>query len=295
MRIAVCFNGQLRTGISASKNLLRFFGDLIQDIDVFVHTWDINTYRSPLNLAMLPPPAIKVTDEEISSFTDIYNPKHIIVENQSQFWHQINQDYGMNQTGDLIHIWHSGYTSNFLKIQEEISTNLKYDIVVRIRPDCIFPIDRYLEQDIEDILNNPDTLYYNNLFGDVYQIGTSKIMDAAFNSYRDKKFHGSGDWPMTIFLNYLSYNNIKYEVMKDNRVTILRSEFNYMDPNNYYYHYNAINTLIYENINYGNNTITETYRNEKNPNWFAECFENLKNIFGDENTVREYFNSFKSL
>ena len=43
MRIAVCFRGQLRTGVEASKNLIHLFGDYFKDIDFFVHTWDNTT------------------------------------------------------------------------------------------------------------------------------------------------------------------------------------------------------------------------------------------------------------
>jgi dTDP-glucose pyrophosphorylase len=43
MKIAVCFSGQIRSGLKTSKNLIQFFGKHFNTIDFFVHTWDNNT------------------------------------------------------------------------------------------------------------------------------------------------------------------------------------------------------------------------------------------------------------
>ena len=40
MRIAICFSGQLRTGVWAIPAIKSFIGDLWENCDFFLHTWD---------------------------------------------------------------------------------------------------------------------------------------------------------------------------------------------------------------------------------------------------------------
>ena len=48
MRIAVCFSGQIRTGVQTAPNIKRYIGDLDPVCDYFVHTWD---HQSPNHAA----------------------------------------------------------------------------------------------------------------------------------------------------------------------------------------------------------------------------------------------------
>jgi len=198
MKIAVCFNGQIRTGIKASNSLLDFFGDLLPSIDFYVHTWDINSYRPALNLRMPAPPKKIISDADIRSFIDIYNPVNVIIESTDNFFNRISSRYG--DTGDLVHIWHSGWYSNQLKIKFEELNRFTYDAVIRLRPDCIFPPDKHLSTDIEDLIKNPDVFYYQELHGDVYQMASSNTMNIAMDFYRTGEFYGNGFWPMTKFI-----------------------------------------------------------------------------------------------
>ena len=48
MKIAVCFSGQIRTGVQTAPNIKRYIGDLDTVCDYFVHTWD---HQSPNHAA----------------------------------------------------------------------------------------------------------------------------------------------------------------------------------------------------------------------------------------------------
>jgi len=39
IKIAICFSGQIRTGVLTYKNISNFIGELIHQSDIFVHTW----------------------------------------------------------------------------------------------------------------------------------------------------------------------------------------------------------------------------------------------------------------
>lgn len=293
MKIAVCFHGQLRTGIEASKSLKNFFGEYFNSIDFFVHTWDVNTTRMPLNLVGYEPPIYPVTKEQHDSFKEIYKPINYYVEEQGIYWKRIQKTYG--STGDLIHLWHSGYHSNQFKKTFEKTHKFEYDYVIRLRPDCIFPPDRRLKDDLEEISTNPNQYYFHQLFGDSYQIATSKIMDIACNFYIEGNFYGRNFWPMAEFQDYMLQKDIVLTRFQDNRGTILRQEFRYLDPINYYWQLNAANSMIFENINFSKDALIYTYENLKNPNWLAETRKNLEFIFGGDETPRAYFNFYKEL
>ena len=78
IKIAVCFSGQIRTGLLTYKNIKNFIGDLIPQCDVFVHTWDVITQTSSdLSIAGVP---FKEPDELFESFSKLWNPKNMVIE-----------------------------------------------------------------------------------------------------------------------------------------------------------------------------------------------------------------------
>jgi hypothetical protein len=293
MKIAVCFHGQMRTGVKASKSIKNFLGDLFDSIDFYTHTWDVNTTRMPLNLVGYEPPTTFLIPQDHEEFKKIYQPINYYVECQKDFWDRIMNMHG--SSGDLVHLWHSAYHSNQFKRTFEEANKINYDYVIRLRPDCIFPPDRRLADDLEEVSKNPSKYYILQLFGDSYQIATSKIMDTACNFYLHGNFYGKHFWPMPAFEQYMKENNIEVCRFQDNRATILRKEFDYLDPIQFYWQINAVNSMIYENINFSKSAIIYTYENLKNPNWLVETKENLTAIFGDKETPASYFTFYKDL
>jgi hypothetical protein len=297
MKIAVCFHGQMRTGVKASNSIKNFLGDLFDSIDFYTHTWDVNTTRMPFNLLSYELPITFITPQDHEEFKKVYRPINYYVECQEDFWDRVIKMHG--SSGDLVHLWHSAYYSNQFKKTFEESNKFKYDYVIRLRPDCIFPPDRRLADDLEEVSKNPSKYCTHELFGDTYQIATSEIMDIACNFYLHGNFYGTHFWPMAPFEEYMNRNNIEFYPFKDNRGTIFRKEFEYLDPIHHYWQINAVNSMIYENINFARTGVIETYKNLKNPNWRIEAKQNLDTIFAGEfageATPASYFTFYKGL
>ena len=79
IKIALCFSGQIRTGVLTSNNIKNFIGDLINQCDVFVHTWDVITQTSSdLSIAGVP---FKEPDELFENFSKLWNPKNMVIVN----------------------------------------------------------------------------------------------------------------------------------------------------------------------------------------------------------------------
>jgi len=103
----------------------------------------------------------------------------------------------------------------------EIKNKIKYDFVIKIRPDFIYPITYSLKNEIEAIINSNDvntiyTLDWGNVieygkFEDCLWIADSKTFDIVcdFYYYRLNKFVTT-DW-QTQMPEYLTKNNIEYK------------------------------------------------------------------------------------
>ncbi len=293
MKIAVCFHGQLRTGVQASKNIKHFFGEYFDNVDFFAHTWNLNTTRMPLNLTCYELPVYKIPQETHDAFKEIYKPINYHVEDQEIYWAHVQKTYG--STGDLVHLWHSSYHSIQLKKIFEKINNFKYDYVIRLRPDCIFPPDRKFKDDLEEVAAEPEKYHFHQFFGDTYHFATSEIMDIAADFYLNGNFYGNHFWPMAAFIDHMTKLGIPPVRFLDNRATILRKEFDYLDPVRHYWHINAINSLIFENINFAKDGMIYTYENIKNPNQLKDLKENLHDIFGSEDIPSKYFSFYKGL
>ena len=87
MRIAVCFSGQIRTGVEASPNLLRFIGELLPHTDFFIHSWDIETKKNYNASRIISKPS-KLTQSTIDKIKEIYQPKKIVIEN----WNTVSEN-----------------------------------------------------------------------------------------------------------------------------------------------------------------------------------------------------------
>ena len=206
MRIAVCFSGQIRTGIACAPNILRYLGDLRTNCDFFVHTWDIET-QSWYNKSSLPvqTPYFLKDKKIFSDFYACYSPISMVVEpyhlsrKVSEIWSsfRINPENKRN----VYAMFESIYESNRLKKLHEDKHKFKYDIVVRIRPDLIFKADKSLKEDINLIEHDRMFITANHLgmwgdkaLEDIFWIGNSYVMDqlASFVEVRQNAmFEGS--------------------------------------------------------------------------------------------------------
>jgi hypothetical protein len=150
-RIAICFGGQIRTGVYTSTNILRYIGDLLPRVDFFIHTWDTETI-SPQNLPkdqkFLAGKHTPISTEKIDRINEIYHPIKIQVDNFSKY---------VNNRQHLVHelnryrarVFYSPYESIKLKKEYERLNNSVYNIVMKLRPDMLFGKYGQLAYEIE--------------------------------------------------------------------------------------------------------------------------------------------------
>jgi len=204
MKIALCFSGQIRTGVLTSKNILNFIGDMIDECDVFVHTWDsITQTSSDLSIAGIPSDE---PDSLFEAFSDIWRPKKMIVENYKEW---------VNKNIRIEPLFHSIMECNKLKKE----TGNYYDFTIKIRPDFIYNPSYRLRDELESILksNYENTIYtldfansiIHNKFEDVFWIAKTNIFDIAVNYYFERLLNNESDWQIEM-AKFLTKNNITY-------------------------------------------------------------------------------------
>jgi hypothetical protein len=208
IKIAICFSGQIRTGLLTYKNIKNFIGELMPQCDVFVHTWDVITQTSSdLSIAGVP---FKESDELFYDFEKIWNPKKMIVESFEKW----------KQNSSIEPLFHSLYECNELRKQYQKEKNLIYHFVIKIRPDFIYNPSYKLKDEIEVILNSDYgnsiyTLDFGNVislnkFEDVFWIANSDVFDKTVDYYFERLKKNEVDW-QTEMVDYLTKNNIKYK------------------------------------------------------------------------------------
>jgi hypothetical protein len=209
MKIALCFSGQLRTGVLVSKNILNYIGDIIEISDVFVHTWDsITQTSSDLNIAGVPFKEPNVLFEE---FSNIWKPKKILIENYTDW---------VNMNLQIEPLFYSLMRCNTLRKEFESENNVEYDFVIKIRPDFIYSPLHKLKDELDAILNseNINTIYtldftnklVNNKFEDVFWIATPTVFDTAVNYYFERLQNNELDWQIEM-AKFLINNGVSYK------------------------------------------------------------------------------------
>jgi hypothetical protein len=203
MKIAVCFSGVIRTGCNAYPNLLKYFGDCYNNIDVFVHTWDYEHIKAPntdsigmgdgLSENLLKTLPHKIIESKLKKFEQIWKPITMKVDSYdvcNEYEKKMGVQPGYNSThgnANPHQLKLSLYECNKLKSDYEILHNFKYDYVVRIRPDMVIKPIWTLQQEIELLskLKNQFLVCnlhdweanYDTMINDVLYIAPSEIMD----------------------------------------------------------------------------------------------------------------------
>lgn len=177
MRIAVCFSGEIRTGVKASENIKEFIGDMYKYCDFFIHTWRNNTYKPFFgyngDYSVISEVNIDSTFENIIK---IYKPKKInITENN-----MTPDSYRLRQP--LFYSWVKSI--EYMKERENLH-NFEYDYVIKLRFDNIFNKNVKLEQFINKVKSNTfitEEVWINQgqiTINDVFFLSNSKIMKKA--------------------------------------------------------------------------------------------------------------------
>ena len=230
MKIAVCFSGQMRTAALASPNLYRFFGDLIPHIDFFIHTWDINRQKSygttpsgavpahRFNIPIIMNPVIPIEEEELNHYKNIYNPKMMSVESYKDYIDRYNRDPSLFYTWKKSLLCCAEYGKAY---------DVKYDMIIKLRPDVIFPPDRRLCDEVINFFKNPDIFYADNAtensLDDIFWIASPKTM-FAISSITELQVYST-----VTFVEYLRYMNIEIKCMVGRGYAPLRIESRHLD------------------------------------------------------------------
>lgn len=212
MKIAICFNGLIRAGIQCIPNIRLYIGDLMPYCDFFVHTWDYETIkpfaRTHWNGIPLPKPREPgvLSQEKLNTFIRQYNVVSHKVDNYFEF----TKENSLNPI--LPHVWHTTSRSLRLKQEYEAATGTRYDVVIKIRPDIIFPIGKTLRQDLDAIDLSKSAVYSDphteNRLDDVFWIMNSEVADKMIDvtSYSSEHI---GDIN-AIVLDFLKLNDIDH-------------------------------------------------------------------------------------
>jgi hypothetical protein len=199
MKIAVCFSGQFRTAKECAPNLKAFFSSDKHEIDFFIHTWDNTSYKNFNCTNIYPQRDRFITNNEVDFLKSTYNPKFLKVESHSEYLKKFtNKGYGSG-----LELWYSFYKSISLKKLYERKHNFKYDLVIKIRLDCMFRKIEDFDKHISYISEYPsnhiathfryDTYWKSKLnqitANDIFFIGTSKTIDLYSLFFIDKRIY----------------------------------------------------------------------------------------------------------
>lgn len=206
MKIAVCFSGQIRTGVEAFPNIKNYIGELWENCMFFCHTWKNNT-RKPYNANGIDRGGYPLTHEVFSEFTDLYglHGKFLIED-----FDEVFQKKKSTAWNPMHYSWRKSIEvlQDFQKI-----TNIEYNLVVKMRPDLLLRPGRKMGKEIANFLlkNDKDTFFAESTYSgpsgiidDVMYFAIPTVMDrASWFAYAME------DGRILGLKNYLAEKNIK--------------------------------------------------------------------------------------
>jgi hypothetical protein len=222
MKIAVCFSGQFRTGLYTYENIKYFLGELYSACDFFIHTWDRNKDRN-YNGSIIGNRESYLDDLIIQKITEIYNPKIFKIENYDKTIKKeaVVQTNNYELFGPIQPFWYSFMKSVEYKTDYELKNGFKYDYVLKLRPDIIFPNQRKLKHLLELFEENSNGMFIENtesdvdieseFVDDVLFFGNSNTMDIASTYFIEynKKYTLNKELQKYGFIKHLYDNSIK--------------------------------------------------------------------------------------
>ena len=211
MKIAILMSGYLRS-IKENYNNLKQYLLNDNDTDIYIH---ITKSDDPKYMNS------KITMDELHK---LLKPKHMIVSNNYNLHDNIIINNLLNQN-------YKYYLLNEHRKIVEKSENIKYDIVVKIRPDvylqsplCMNVISNniYIPSDSK-IDNTKLTIPTDNYICDIIAYGNPEIMDKYFNFYNEllQLIQQYGYVNETLLYHYLQHNAIEYTFIDIDYIVIL--------------------------------------------------------------------------
>jgi|CryBogDrversion2_11_1035321.scaffolds.fasta_scaffold03386_2 hypothetical protein len=187
MRIALQISGDFRVLQHSFEKLIRnTFFDPESKVDIFIHTWKRETTsagtflvkeRGDWNKSML-----------VFSHTDginLFKPVSYLVEDFSTLTH-------LHKYPRCMPMWYSIFQANRIRKEYEIKMNIKYDLVIRYRTDCI--LEENIFNDSKEIINSKKDFLcipkssrvlceFEETLCDWFAFGTPSMMDIYCSIY----------------------------------------------------------------------------------------------------------------
>lgn len=253
MKIAVYFSGNIRTGVTAFPNLRKYFGKYFDDIDFFLHTWDLEDVAPPFldcyegtsllfyNLRNYIP--YKLQTSKLQKLNSLYKFKQLTV------------DAPLDRKQVERPLWVSARRALDLIYDYQSLNGIRYDVVIKMRPDLLLdPYSSSLKQDLALLEKNtlvvcnlqesltPDSIFLEDvlLFSD---INTSKII---------YEFGSIDNSPHEYLYKYLIGNDKKLKKAFSNRYAIYREHLQHLDPIEDFEKIHLLNLDLYNTVEHRN-------------------------------------------
>ena len=209
MKVALIISGYLRSYDVNIESIKREVIDKFDHVDTYLHiTRNECSEDKYLNLIN--------EENDIKNITNHLKPISTIIED--------NYEYNVSdiEINNITNQWCKIYKLNQLKIINELSTGIKYDLVIRYRPDI-----QINSVDLFTCNLEPNTIYIPNdskmdksrlsntgdgYICDAISFGDSKAMDSYFDIYTqlEQLVNMVGPVSESVLLHYLIVNKLKY-------------------------------------------------------------------------------------
>lgn len=188
MKIALCLSGHLRafeqTYSSFKTHILNIYNP-----DIFIHTWD----KLGFSCAYKSDRTLNNTNSKESIVKKLYNPKKMIIEDSNFIEHlklEANQ-YAPHLTNVPKHVGHMAsmfykiYACNEIRKQFELENEIKYDYIIRCRPDLMFNTPLTLPPLEQNTVYIPQHISGAGWYTDQFAISDPDSMDLYSSLYFD--------------------------------------------------------------------------------------------------------------
>lgn len=221
MKVALLISGYLRTFKNNLPKIKKSIIDNFEDVDVYIHvTKNEKNNDTYLNLTSL--------TDDIKYINDEIKPLSLICEDNILF----SDDKKINNT---YNNWFKFYKLNELKKINENENKLKYDLVIKFRPDLNIISDNifnFSENVItipkESLIDKKKLINPNDKYlCDILAYGSSLLMDDYFSIFNNLKslINDYGYVSETILYQHLTNNKINYE-LKNIKYNVILSSCN---------------------------------------------------------------------
>lgn len=258
MKIAICFSGQIRTGIDTYKNIINFIGDLLPNCDFFMHTWSTESHAP--TICYYKEELDSISNKKINKIVSLYNPiKYVMDDFHDEV---LKNSYLEGPFNGRFYSWNKSV--EYKKEYEELN-GFKYDYVIKLRYDTIISdrikllsLINQIKGDEFGVENTYIDQYNNMALDDNIFISNSIVSDIAAkwdfyhrNNYNNiHKSYPNDINEHTLLFKYLNENNISvktYDLQSNGLISIYRAEASRFDPLDQYDKAADVNFLLYWN------------------------------------------------